>query len=214
MGGNGANRRVPMRDETVREATGKTWAEWVTELDAAGAETMSHAEIARMLQTSGRVESAWWCQSVTVGYEYAKGRRVLGQVASGKYQLSVSRTIAAEPVALWSLLLGPTGLRCWLGTIDRFEAVKGRTFETVEGVRGTVRGVEPPKRLRLTYQAQTDGAESTLVLTLTGAGDRAVLRFAHEKLTDATAREEMKRRWLEALNCVQALAQREHADLA
>lgn len=214
MGDDQAKTRAPMRDETVRIATGKTWAEWVTELDAAGAETMPHAEIARMLQETKRVESAWWCQGVTVGYEYAKGRRVLGQVASGKYQLSISRTIAADPVALWSLLLSPAGVRCWLGTIDQFEAVKGWPFETAESVRGAVRGVEPGKRLRLTYQPPGHETRSTLLLTISGTDGRAILRFDHEKLTDATAREAMKQRWQQALDCLQVLARREFTGTA
>lgn len=205
---------APVRDEAVRKATGKSWAEWVTELDAAGAETMSHTEIAHMLQESKRVESAWWCQSVTVGYEYAKGRRVRGQAASGKFSLSVSRTIPADPAMLWSLLLAPAGLRCWLGTIDHFEAVKGWPFETDEGVCGAVRGVEPWKRLRLSYQPAAHASQSTLLLTLSGTGDRAILRVDHEKLTDATARQAMKQRWQQALDCLQALTRREHADLA
>lgn len=90
----------PVTDEAVRKATGKSWAEWVEELDAAGAEKLTHAEIARMLLESKRVESAWWCQSVTVGYEYAKGRRIRGQVADGGYQVGVSRILPVSPQIL------------------------------------------------------------------------------------------------------------------
>ena len=65
-------------DEAVRRATGRTWDEWIRWLDERGAAGMSHKQIVALLREQGGVESGWWQQTVTAGYEVAKGRRVEG----------------------------------------------------------------------------------------------------------------------------------------
>jgi hypothetical protein len=54
--------------EAVRKATGKTWDEWLTILDAAGGQKMQHPEIAKLLSEEYGTPD-WWSQMVTVGYE-------------------------------------------------------------------------------------------------------------------------------------------------
>jgi len=52
---------------------------------------MAHKQITRLLYDKKYIKSSWWCQMVTVGYEYEKGKRVIGQtyekgnVVSAKY---------------------------------------------------------------------------------------------------------------------------------
>jgi len=65
-------------DEAVRRATGRTWDEWIRWLDERGAAGMSHKQIVALLREQGGVESGGWRQTVTAGYEVAKGRRVEG----------------------------------------------------------------------------------------------------------------------------------------
>src|SRR5699024_12560503 len=64
-------------NEAVKYATGKEWDEWFSLLDEKDAEKLSHKEIADLLLCGGYIEkgNGWWAQSVTVAYEYAKGRR-------------------------------------------------------------------------------------------------------------------------------------------
>ena len=51
----------------VKEATGKSWDEWIDFLDKVGARNLTHKEIVHLLDANHYVESAWWLQSVTVG---------------------------------------------------------------------------------------------------------------------------------------------------
>lgn len=87
-----------MGDAALTAATGKTWAEWIAVLDAAGAAQWTHQKITAWLQDAHAVP-AWWCQGVAVGVEQARGSRVPGQRADGSFQVSASKTFALEQQA-------------------------------------------------------------------------------------------------------------------
>ncbi|MEE3921840.1 hypothetical protein V2I01_36860 [Micromonospora sp. BRA006-A] len=80
----------------LRERTGQDWAGWFDRLDAWGAVDRTHTEIARWLvDTHGM--PGWWAQTVTVGYEQARGLRAPGQ----------RRAAGSKPPAA-----GPSPCRC------------------------------------------------------------------------------------------------------
>jgi hypothetical protein len=81
-------------DASLKGATGRTWAEWIAMLDAWGAEAKPHRDIARWLNRERGVEG-WWSQQITVGYEIAIGRRVVGQRSDGRFSATATRTMAA-----------------------------------------------------------------------------------------------------------------------
>ena len=63
-----------IKDETVRAKTGKGWDDWYKILDAYDVKKHGHTAAAEFLQQKHSV-SAWYAQSITVGYEYARGLR-------------------------------------------------------------------------------------------------------------------------------------------
>jgi hypothetical protein len=63
-----------MTDAPSGAAPGKGWSEWFRILDAWGSTKRSHWEIARYLRSRDGV-GGWWAQTVTVGYERARGMR-------------------------------------------------------------------------------------------------------------------------------------------
>ena len=83
--------RAGMSDRVVSAKTGRTWEEWVRLLDARGARSMIHRDIARYLNEEQGV-AGWWAQTVTVGYERIRGLRDIGQRRSGEYEAGKSRT--------------------------------------------------------------------------------------------------------------------------
>jgi hypothetical protein len=87
-------RGAAMSDAAVQAKTGRTWTEWCAVLDSKGAKQMSHKEIVALVKAEGI--GSWWQQMVTVGYEQARGKRVINQSCEGDFQVSVSRTIAAS----------------------------------------------------------------------------------------------------------------------
>jgi hypothetical protein len=78
--------------EALAAATGRGWDEWFAVLDAWGAAEREHGEIARHLMSEHGVPG-WWSQTVTVGYERARGLRAKHERPNG-FSVSVSRTVA------------------------------------------------------------------------------------------------------------------------
>jgi hypothetical protein len=78
--------------DAVAAATGRGWGEWFAVLDAWDASERSHREIARHLMSEHGVPG-WWAQTVTVGYERARGMRAKHERPNG-FSVSVSRTVA------------------------------------------------------------------------------------------------------------------------
>lgn len=67
-----------LSSKKLAEATGKNWEGWLETLDRAGATRRTHTEIVRWLVDEQGV-AAWWAESITVGYERARGLRQSGQ---------------------------------------------------------------------------------------------------------------------------------------
>lgn len=183
-------------DAAVMEGTGKGWEAWIGLIDEAGGETMSHKEIAAMLEDAGHLESSWWAQTVTVGYEYAKGRRVKGQTADAGFQLGVQKTLPIEAERLWQFLTSPEGLSVWLGEgLQELDLSVGAEYETAESTIGEIRSVNPAEKLRLTWQPAGWENSTTLQLYLEAKEDKTALRFHQEKLTGLEQRKQMKAHW-------------------
>lgn len=111
--------------QSVRDATGRSREEWFTLLDAAGAPGWDHPRIARWLATEHGV-GVWWCQSVTVGYEQARGLRRPGQRADGSFEANVSRSIGADPDDVRPWLVEPGRRSRWLDDEPEVRSTRAR----------------------------------------------------------------------------------------
>jgi uncharacterized protein YndB with AHSA1/START domain len=165
----------------VKKATGKTWREWCTLLDKAGAKKKSHKEIAELLSARNKV-AAWWAQMVAVGYEQSRGLRAKHQKPAG-FEVSVTRTIAA-PVA------------------RAFEAWKDAALreQWLPRTPLTVRKSTPHKSIRITW---TDGTSVGVNFWPKGALKCQVVP-QHSKLPDADSAERMKDFWTEKLEALRS----------
>lgn len=160
-------------NERVREKTGRGWGEWVEQLDHAGAAALSHKQIALLLQEKHDLD-AWWAQSVTVGYEQAKGRRAEHEKPGG-FSASVSRTVAMpidEVHAAWA-----SG--AWLARVPGAEITKAT----------------PPKSVRIRL---ADGTRAAVYLTAKPGG-KTTIQVEHEKLRGAEAVEPSRALWREVI---------------
>jgi uncharacterized protein YndB with AHSA1/START domain len=104
-----------LTDAAVRAKTGKTWEEWCKTLDKAGARMMEHAEIALLLQKQMGL-SRWWGQMVAVGYEKERGMRQGegGEPAGKRYEVTLTKIVAAPRAAVWAAWQDPGTLTRWL----------------------------------------------------------------------------------------------------
>jgi uncharacterized protein YndB with AHSA1/START domain len=160
-----------MSDAAVSEKTGRTWAEWVKTLDAAGAAGMPHRGIARHVASLGT--PSWWTQMVTVGYERIRGLRARGQQRGGSYQVSRSRTFPVSVEALFDAFANARTRRRWLP------------------VKVTVRTARPHRTLRVTWEG---GTLALFGFTAKG-GTKSAVAVEHQKLPDRFAAQALKTAW-------------------
>ena len=123
-------------DETVKAKTGCTWERWVRALDAAGATSMPHRDIARYVHDKFQV-SGWWAQTVTVGYERIRGLREKGQQRGGGHVVNKSKTYPVSIAKLYRAF-GAQGRKRWLGE-----------------AKLTVKKATPKKSMRLSFEDGT-----------------------------------------------------------
>jgi hypothetical protein len=165
-----------MNDSAVRTKTGKTWDEWFSILDAAGARSMSHKEIVAILDRHG--VGPWWRQMVTVTYEQARGLREKHQTATG-YTANASRTLAVPVDRLFEAWSDEALRRRWLPDAEL-----------------TIRKATPGKSLRISW-----GDGTNVDVGLLAKGDsKSQIAIEHAKLPGAEAVGRTKDYWRQALD--------------
>ncbi len=88
-----------LSDAKSIEKTGHDLAHWFALLDGFGGLTKGHTASAAWLHLQYAVPR-WYCQSIVVAYERARGTRVVHQRCDGTFEVSVSKVIAASTPAL------------------------------------------------------------------------------------------------------------------
>jgi uncharacterized protein YndB with AHSA1/START domain len=171
-------------DAKVKGATGKTWAGWIAALDGAGGRDMSHKDIAAHLANRYHVPG-WWCQTLTVGYEQAIGRRVVNQKSDGTFSAHASTTFEADLAQLYA---------AWSDASRRERWLPGAPLEVRKATEG--------KLMRITW---TEGPSNVDVYFSPVDGGRSRVQVEHGKLPDEAARTRQKEYWKDALERLQAL---------
>ncbi|NJP35416.1 hypothetical protein [Micromonospora thermarum] len=183
-GGGTAGQVARIPDALLRERTGRGWEEWFGLLDQWGGTAHAHTEIARWLVSVHEVPG-WWAQTITVGYEQARGLRAPGQQRGGGYSAGGSRTVAVPVDRLFAAFADETLRRRWLPDVD---------------VR--VRTATAPK----TFRADWAGGPTRIVVGFVPAGDtKSRLAVQHEKIDSAERAAELKAYWRERLDVLKRL---------
>ncbi|BFH13706.1 hypothetical protein WJ0W_003920 [Paenibacillus melissococcoides] len=123
----------------------------------------SHERIVRHIAGEYDV-SPEWSDMLALLYGQKLGRVPVGQTASAGVQIGVRRTMPVSKDKVWTFLLSPEGLPCWLGTLPSLPLQVRQGYVTEEGTRGQIRSVIPEQKLRLTWQPQGWEHPSTLQL--------------------------------------------------
>lgn len=174
---------LPTSDEAIRQGTGRDWAGWFALLDAWDATQRRHPEIARWLREEHDVDG-WWAQSVTVGYERARGMRAKHQMAAG-FAVSANRTIQVPLARVMSAFTEPSVRPRWHPDMP----VRRRPTSAATSARFDWQ--DPP---------------SLLVVTFTPKDERKTLvAVQHERLPDEAAAKRFKAHWRERLSVLKEL---------
>jgi hypothetical protein len=182
-----ARKVAGISDSAVAKATGRTWAEWIKALNAAGAKKLDHPAIAEVLTTKFGV-GPWWSQMVTVGYEQA----VLGRAkhAKGKtFEVGISKTINAPVGEAFNAWTKPTARRRWLPDADL-----------------KIRKATRDKSARITWDAAAgDKASSVSVNFWPKGAAKCMVQVGHGKLPSAAACTRVKKYWTARLAALKAM---------
>lgn len=169
--------RAGMEDDTVRDRTGRGWAEWVEALDAVDAASWPHRDIAAHLADEHGL-SGWWAQSVTVGYERIRGLRDIGQRRGGAYEISKSKTVPVPIEALYRAFDDPSTRERWLPGVDL-----------------TVRTATANKSMRVTWPDET----SVEVYFIAKGKEKSQVAVQHTKLASREDGDARRKFWGERL---------------
>jgi hypothetical protein len=173
-----------LSDAALHQRTGRGWDAWFARLDAWGATNRTHAEVARWLVAEQQVDN-WSAQSITVGYEQARGLRAPGQQANGDFVANATRTVAMPMDRLFDAFVDASLRDRWL-----------------PGSTPRVRTATAPKSLRADW---ADGSSRIAVWFTPKGLAKTQVAVAHEKLADAAAVAAMKAYWRERLTTLKQL---------
>ena len=167
----------PVAEDTLAAATGRGWQAWFEALDGWGAASRSHTEIALWLRDEQGVDG-WYSQSITVGYERARGLRAPGERPDG-FAVGASRTIAVPVERLFAAFTDDALRERWLPGADL-----------------RVRTATAPRTARYDWE---DGSTRVIVGFEDLGEAKSRVALSHERLPDADAADEMKAWWRERL---------------
>ena len=168
-----------MRDATVVQKTGRSWAQWCKELDKAGCLSMSHRDIARHIGERYAHVSPWWAQSLTVGYERIRGLREVGQLCDRKeFSANKSRTFPVPVSTLYRYFSQKKKREAWMSA------------------KPTVRTSRVERTLRLDWP---DGTQVAIHFSDKGPNKSSVA-IQHRKLTSQADRDRQKRLWAQRMD--------------
>jgi hypothetical protein len=169
-------------DEKLAEATGRDWATWLSILDRWGAGERKHREIADHLINEHSVPG-WWAQSITTGYERARGMRAKHQQPTG-FTIYASRTVGVSLEVLFEAFTDDVTRQRWLtdGSMSLRSAQPGKVarFDWAGG----------PTRILVTFEAK--------------GPSRSTAYVAHERLPDSAAADVAKALWKKRVSALKS----------
>ena len=177
---------MPQSDSTLRKRTGEGWEHWLAVLDAWDAGERNHTEIARHLRDDLHIDG-WWAQTITVGYERARGRRAVGENAQG-FTANASRTVNVPVDALYDAFMDESMRERWLGVAE----LEIRTATRPRGARFNWRGGRT--RVIVGFEAKDEA--------------KSVVALSHERLGDPAEAARMKDAWRAALTALKTQLER------
>ncbi len=163
-------------DKAVVSATGQSWEQWFAILDKARAKDWDHKTIVAYLRENYTI-SGWWQQTVTVGYERARGKRAVHQTRSG-FVANKSKTISAPVETVFAFWTDGRKRKRWLAEPLTFSTKRlNKTLRFVWGENG--------ERVSVGFLGKVNGKTTVTV--------------QHERLKNQSAVAKQKAYWAERL---------------
>jgi uncharacterized protein YndB with AHSA1/START domain len=192
-----------MSEQSVEARTGKGWDHWFGILDAFGRERL-HKERATHLRRDHGLDP-WWSQAVTIEYEKSRGLWEPNQLSSGRFQVTVSRTVEVPAERAFRAFAEASELDRWFshGTEQDF-SVGGR-FRNGDGDAGEFRAIVPNRRVRFTWEQKQHQPGSWVEVRFAPKGEgRCVVTLRHSNLASRAEVEDLRVGWSWALDSLRS----------
>jgi hypothetical protein len=183
-------------EESVLKKTGHGLDHWFGVLDAFGGATQGHTAMAAHLYKEHGIPG-WHSQGITVAYERARGLREVNQACTGKFQVSVSKTVPATVAEVVEALKSADRRAAWL---------QGADPGLVQALEAAFTGDKP-------REVKTKGSDyawlrfpwdgRTVEIRITGKPKGASVVADNGDLPDATLVEQRRAQWRAALERLQ-----------
>jgi hypothetical protein len=157
----------------LTEATGQGWHAWLAVLDRWGGRRRNHRETVDFLIAQHGV-SGWYAQTITNGYERARGIRVKHQQADG-FTIYASRTVNVPIDVLFEAFVDEAARARWL-----------------TGGSMTTRSTQPHRVARFDW---ADGRSRVMVTFEDKGPAKSTAAVSHERLADPDEAELAKASW-------------------
>lgn len=177
------NAHPPCSDEALKTKTGRDWSEWCQLLDARGAMELDHTSLAKLVDSLHRA-GGWWSQTVAVGYERLRGKRLLHERSDSTFTMSTSKTLQVDDSRVHSYFVDGRKRGLWLK-----EEISIRTATA-------------PKSVRMTWPDNT----SVAVWISAKGENKCSVAVEHSKLKSPSAVKSQKQFWREALQRLEKVA--------
>lgn len=196
-------------DEAVREKTGRNWMAWFAILDRWDARSKGHTATAKHLVKSYSL-NPWWSQAVTVRWELERGIRDTGARAGrqgdySEFEVSVQRTVEAPAGRCFAAFTAPADLDRWFSRNSVVELKVGGQYRNADKDHGEFLHVEPPRRLRFTWNNPRHRPGSRVEVTFEEKGRaRTAVRLQHMDIKRREDYEGLKKGWNDALDALKS----------
>lgn len=170
-------------DEKITDVTGQGWEAWLSLLDRWGARDRNHGDTVNFLIAEHAVPG-WWAQTITTGYERARGMRLKHQQPDG-FTIYASRTVGVPIGVLFDAFVNEQMRREWL----------------IDGLM-SLRTSQPDRVARFTWG---DGPTRVLVTFEDKGPAKSTAAVAHERLADPDEAEAAKAAWKKRLAALKSL---------
>jgi uncharacterized protein YndB with AHSA1/START domain len=168
---------APATEAKLKEVTGKSYAQWFSILDRWGASDKKHSDTVEYLMGQHDI-TGWWAQTITNGFERARGIRGKHQKSDG-YTIYASKTLPVSVNDAYQAFVDARKRKQWLtdGTMRLRNSQDGKTarFDWDDGT----------SRVAVTFEHK--GASKTTV------------SVSHERLEDRPEAEKAKSAWRQRL---------------
>ncbi len=194
-----------VREETLRRDTGRGWGDWFLVLARWGTVQKGEADTVRHLRDEYGL-TRWLARAIVERYLKDQAKAAAPATKKGSpHDVKLQRTIHATPETVYEAWTRPGHLTRWLTTRARNQLRVGGRYEMAGGTRGRYLELEPPKRLRFTWDHEIFCPGTEVDVTISKKGkDQSVVKVVHRPLATKEDGVRMNEVWSVALDALKA----------